>query len=499
MFTTLNNLEANVKKPSEEKDFIAIKLERIRQLKNIRLLDLFSGCGGLSLGFHKIGYEIVAAVEMDKDAINSHAANFHSDHDVFKEHSKPRDIKKTNPDQLFKELGLEGHSGEQIDIIVGGPPCQAFTRVGRAKLREIKSDSNAFLNDPRSQLYKRYLEYVKELKPLAILVENVPDVLNYGGVNIADLVCKDLTEQGYICRYTLLNTVYYGVPQMRERMFLIAVHKSIKAEIIFPEPTHHIELPTGYHGSRNVALKHINPKSNPYYSAPPEVSKDLLSAITVKQALSDLPSITKHLRNAFKRGIQDTSEEINYFLENGSNDYQVLMREWMRDINATTVTGNVIRFLPRDHVIFKKMKPSDQYPQALKVARSIFERKIKKEEKYLGKKLHKTSRQYLKILEETVPPYDENKFPNKWRKMEADQPARTLMAHLGKDGYSHIHYNSEQARTITVREAARLQTFPDGFMFSGSMNAAFRQIGNAVPPLMAEKIAREIQSLLLNG
>ena len=91
-----------------------------------------------------------------------------------------------------------------------------------------------------------------------------------------------------------------------------------------------------------------------------------------------------------------------------------------------------------------------------------------------------------------VPPYDASKFPNKWRKMWRDQPARTLMAHLGKDSYSHIHYDSEQARTISVREAARLQSFPDGFVFCGTMNPAFRQIGNAVPPLMAKALAEQI-------
>lgn len=92
--------------------------------------------------------------------------------------------------------------------------------------------------------------------------------------------------------------------------------------------------------------------------------------------------------------------------------------------------------------------------------------------------------------------YDPSKFPNKWRKMEADLPARTLMAHLGKDSYSHIHYDSEQARTISVREAARLQSFPDGFRFCGTMNPAFRQIGNAVPPLLAKALATCVLSAL---
>src|SRR5262249_56855384 len=93
-------------------------------------------------------------------------------------------------------------------------------------------------------------------------------------------------------------------------------------------------------------------------------------------------------------------------------------------------------------------------------------------------------------------PYDDGKFPNKWRKMEPDLPARTLMAHLGKDSYSHIHYDSAQARTISVREAARLQSFPDGFVFCGAMNAAFRQIGNAVPPLLARALAASIKATI---
>ena len=95
-----------------------------------------------------------------------------------------------------------------------------------------------------------------------------------------------------------------------------------------------------------------------------------------------------------------------------------------------------------------------------------------------------------------MPPYDVGKFPNKWRKMWSDQPARTLMAHLGKDSYSHIHYDSRQARTISVREAARLHSFPDGFVFCGTMNPAFRQIGNAVPPLLAKAVATHMMKTL---
>ncbi|MGN6569216.1 MAG: DNA cytosine methyltransferase, partial [Flavipsychrobacter sp.] len=116
-----------------------------------------------------------------------------------------------------------------------------------------------------------------------------------------------------------------------------------------------------------------------------------------------------------------------------------------------------------------------------------------------GEVIAEDSAKWKKIKATIVPPYADNKFPNKWRKMEADRPARTLLAHLGKDGYSHIHYDSNQARTISVREAARLQSFPDGFVFAGTMNPAFRQIGNAVPPLLAKAIASVVFQTVKSG
>lgn len=492
---TTNNGTSHAATPVTALSAVEQKIARLQAGATPRLLDLFSGCGGLSLGFHSKGFQIVASVEMDKDAAKSHALNFHKDSTYFESHARSRDIQKTSPASLFKSLGYAGDVDAQVDVIVGGPPCQAFTRVGRAKLREVFKDDNAFLNDSRSQLYKRYLEYVRQTKPLAILMENVPDMMNYGGINIAELVCRDLVSFGYDCRYTLLNTVYYGVPQMRERMFLIAIHKSLPAEIKFPEPSHYIELPKGYHGSRSVALKHIiSEEINPFYFPPPIATQTLTPAVTVEDALSDLPLINSHLKNELKRGTKKLDVPCKYRIAEPVNDYQQLMRQWPKlTTNSSDVKSNVIRLLPRDYPIFKKMKPGDQYPQALKVAHRIFNKKLKQVEKEDGKVPSLNSKKYQMLLKNTIPPYDAGKFPNKWRKMEPDMPSRTLMAHLGKDCYSHIHYDSEQARTISVREAARLQSFPDDFQFCGAMNAAFRQIGNAVPPLMASILARMIK------
>lgn len=141
------------------------------------------------------------------------------------------------------------------------------------------------------------------------------------------------------------------------------------------------------------------------------------------------------------------------------------------------------------------MNAGDQYPQAWKHAHDMLEERLAELHR-AGHVIRKGSKEYKQLHRRLVPPYDVNKFPNKWRKMWPDASARTLMAHLGKDSYSHIHYDSRQARTISVREAARLQSFPDGFVLCGTMNPAFRQIGNAVPPLMAKALAGEMMHTL---
>jgi DNA (cytosine-5)-methyltransferase 1 len=142
------------------------------------------------------------------------------------------------------------------------------------------------------------------------------------------------------------------------------------------------------------------------------------------------------------------------------------------------------------------MSPGDQYPEAHQIALQIFQEKLEQIE--VSNRPDRRSGVYREMMTRSVPPYDPGKFPNKWRKMAGNEPARTLMAHLGKDSYSHIHYDSSQARTISVREAARLMSFPDGFRFVGTMNPAFRQIGNAVPPLMAAAVAGQVM-LALTG
>jgi DNA (cytosine-5)-methyltransferase 1 len=175
------------------------KIARLRRGGKPRVLDLFAGCGGLSLGFQAAGFLLRAAVEFDPDAARSHGLNFHGGDP---RHSQARDITATRPEDLAAELEL-GPVPDSVEVIVGGPPCQAFARVGRPKLREIDAHPQAFRHDPRARLYQEYLRYVTAFHPLAVLVENVPDVLNHGGQNIAEEICEVLAEKGYVCGYTL--------------------------------------------------------------------------------------------------------------------------------------------------------------------------------------------------------------------------------------------------------------------------------------------------------
>ena len=479
---------------SNRAEGIDIKVARLLRGEAPRVLDLFAGCGGLSLGFKLAGFDITAAVEIDKKAVQTHAKNFHGDcsNELFEIHATPTNIIEVEPSELFGRFEINNPE-DVIDFIIGGPPCQAFARVGRAKLREVAEDPQAFLSDPRSNLYLRYLEYVEACNPLGILMENVPDVLNFGGHNIAEEVCEVLEELGYDCQYTLLNSAYYGVPQMREWMFLVAFKKELKIKFTFPRPTHYIDLPVGYEGSRNVALKYIrNDIFNSTYRfvEPPDADRYKPAAVTTRDAISDLPKLTKHLAGKGKKGARRFDTLVPYPLDCNLSSYSKFMREFPGFENREKgIYDHVIRHLPRDYAIFASMREGDQYPEAHKVALKLYELEILDLERN-GKQL--TVSRKKEIFKSMVPPYDPTKFPNKWRKLEYDMPSRTLLAHLGKDSYSHIHPDSTQARTISVREAARLQSFPDGFKFSGAMNSAFKQIGNSVPPLMAFAIAEKM-------
>jgi DNA (cytosine-5)-methyltransferase 1 len=453
------------------------------------VLELCSGCGGLSLGLSASGFELVAHVEMDPTAAESYALNFcpppSADVSAWK---LPRDMEQQSPDDLVADLNIESQTDQAFDILAAGLPCQAFARIGRSKLRSLAGDEEAYRNDPRAKLYKRFLEYVDMTQPVAVIIENVPDILNFGGHNVPEEICETLEGRGYRTGYTLLNAAFYGVPQMRERLFLIAIDRSLGIGPSFPPPTHQAELPSGYDGARTVALKYV-PAEGARFVQTPVPEAGLPTAISVRAALADLPYISEHYRDPAQMRRRKVSDTLPYREFTGLTEFQHLMREWSGFGTGGQVSGNNVRITPRDFEIFRNMPKGADYPHALKIAEGIFEERLKAE----PLKPRRGSARWKEIRKACVPPYDPDKFPNKWWKLDPALPSRTLTAHMGKDTYSHIHWDSRQQRTISVREAARLQSFPDGFALAGAMNAAFRQIGNAVPPLLGFAVARQLK------
>ncbi|MYF69111.1 MAG: DNA (cytosine-5-)-methyltransferase [Proteobacteria bacterium] len=405
------------------------KILRLRDGGHPRVLDLFSGCGGLSLGFSAAGFEITAAVESERPAAASYRANIHPD-DAFR--VLEDDIASTDPEAFIEKLKL-GDVAEVFDVIIGGPPCQAFARVGRAKLRELDEDPEAFRNDPRAMLYSSYLNYVRSCRPVAILMENVPDVMNFGGLNVAQEICEELEELEYNCAYTLLNSAFYGVPQMRERMFLLAYHHRLQRSVSFPAPSHWIELPQGYEGSRRVALKLLTVDESDQWTAgytePPEARAELEPAVTAEEAIGDLPAIDARAQvraGVLRRGARRFDKLLMYDGCRYASQYARAMKDWAGYEAGDGVYDHVIRYLPRDFELFARMSEGDQYPEAHQLALSVFGEKLSKLAQQ-GKPVKQDSEEYLSLKRKVVPPYDAGKFPNKWRKISRDQPVRTVI------------------------------------------------------------------------
>jgi DNA (cytosine-5)-methyltransferase 1 len=299
------------------------KLRRIQAGSSPRVMDLFAGCGGITLGFTSAGFDLVASVEIEPHAAASHGVNFanrcvNGDHPA--QHI-PRDITKDTPDSIFRDLGLSGRVDNQVDVLVGGPPCQAFARVGRAKLREQahrreeETADYAFLVDGRVNLWERYVEYVRATKPVALLMENVPDILNHGQKNVAELVAKSLTKEGYEVRYTLLNASWYGTPQTRERMILAGFHRDTGIVTQFPAPTHHVVLPRGYEGTKNTARRIVDLHGSDHHRFVDDPAPTLTPATTAKEAICGLPPIFAldlHKRWELRRGEKNPREICHY-------------------------------------------------------------------------------------------------------------------------------------------------------------------------------------------
>jgi DNA (cytosine-5)-methyltransferase 1 len=452
-------------------------------LRKPTVIDLFSGAGGFSLGFHAAGCQILAAVDFDDAAGRTFKANFGI---LQKEHPP---VVLSGDEGNIEEVDLTKLAGTRTpDILIGGPPCQGFSRVGRAKLDSLSDEGHAA--DARNSLYRRFMDAAELWKPSAVVMENVPGMLSVDGRSVADEAAQDLITRGYTVGYAALNVVWLGVPQFRERLFFVGIRKDLGLQPSLPPTTHKAILPTGY--SRPASALFL-PFADLHHELSIDVRGGLLPATTVEDALDDLPQIIEHLEG--KKTARGDFRKSRSYRHKPHSPFASLMRNWPGLPSLRNIDDHAIRRTPRDYEIFRQMKHGDRYIEARAIARTLFAEELERLRKR-GRETIPGTPEFLELERRFVPPYPEHMFKDKWRKLSPGQPSWTVVAHLAKDAYSHIHYDSEQARSISVREAARLQSFPDAYRFAGNMGDCFRQIGNAVPPLAAWAIASHLLRLL---
>ena len=406
------------------------------------VVDLFCGAGGFSLGFRAAGCRILAAADADILASETFRRNFGL--------LQPGHAPYLPADGDLENADLDALIGtERPDIVIGGPPCQAFSRLGRAKLNSLSDEG--FRGDPRNVLYRRFLGAVERWKPRAVVMENVPGMLSVGGVNYADVVCREMAAVGYCTGYALLNSVWYGAPQLRERLFFIGVKEDLGIRPVAPPTTFQVDLPEGYSRPlREVA------QSLPFGG---EWERDLgqlavrgtpgeSAAVSVREGLDDLPELTDHLTGG-RRPRGDFRRRLTYRTTPPSW-YASLMRGWPGFPSSSGVEDHVIRRTPRDYETFRRMKPGDRFPEAVAIARAIRDEELVRLQ-VAGTAPDPGTQEWDDFEARFVPPYDEHDFPDKWRKLIPDRPSWTVPAHLAKDSYSHIHYDGAGADDLDPR------------------------------------------------
>jgi DNA (cytosine-5)-methyltransferase 1 len=371
---------------------------------NNKTIDLFSGAGGLTTGFHLAGFETLCAIDSNKKALATYQHNYPNTKVIH------QDIREVNPSELRHNLGLER---EQLKAIIGGPPCQGFSRNIPAEYR--------YIDDPQNQLYKSFLDFVKEFKPLYVIMENVPEILTaYKGL-FKYQITNQLESLGYKVISSSLNAANYGVPQTRNRAFFIA---SLEHLIVLPKPTHHDDIKG-------------NSKNKESYYQTNLLKSNSSPIVTVKDAIGDLPQL-----NAGQKYDEDR------YPSDPQTSYQTLIRH-----NSSKITNHIARAL-----------------SSIQMSRV---------------KLLKEGQDARNLPPELAP---KKHYSGAYGRLYWDQPAKTITRWVFHPGSGRF-FHPTQDRTITIREAARLHSYPDTFHFLGTYTEMASQIGESVPPLLAKTIA----------
>ena len=339
------------------------------------VIDLFCGCGGLSLGFELAGYNVLLGIDNWEDALITFRQNHH------KSETLCADLMKLIPNEIEKKIGKQ-----DVDVIIGGPPCQGFSVAGKR-----------IIEDDRNKLYKSFVRMVAYFTPKAFVLENVPNILSIGNGIVKDEIIKDFKELGYNVVTKVLISSDYGVPQNRRRAFFVGLKNG--QEFTYPQPS-------------------------------------VAEPVTTKEAISDLSE--NSLPNGAKYPLNPQSE------------FQRLMREKSKGVFNHDITIHT----EQTKRIISMVPDGGNY-------------------KDLPKDLQQTRNVHIA-----------------WTRLCSTKPSITI-----DTGHRH-HFHYKWNRIPTVRESARIQSFPDNFIFMCNKTSQYKQVGNAVPPLMAKAIALQLLNSL---
>ena len=401
---------------------------------NNKIIDLFAGAGGLSEGFRRNNFDIIAHVEMDKDAAytlktreafyyckNNNMINIYIDYINHKISRKQfysyipeqilnkvinEEISETTLPTIFNNIDNILGNDEVLGII-GGPPCQAYSIAGRSRMKgKIK-------NDPRNFLYLYYLEFLKKYKPKFFVFENVQGILSAKDGTIFEDIKKRMKKLNYNIGYKLLDSNDFGVVQHRKRIIIIGYKK---------------ELNINY------------PEFDKFYKS-----------YNIRDLFYDLPNLKDGETN---------------------NNYKLSSNKCLKDLKIRDDNWNVLSYN-------QSRTLNDNDKEIYKIC--IKNKNIK----------------YDELPQNLIKHNNKQSFLDRFKVVDYDKPSHTMVAHISKDGHHYIHPDIKQCRSLTVREAARIQSFPDDYYFESSRTSAYKQIGNAVPVFMAEQIAKKIKDSIL--
>lgn len=409
---------------------------------SLHYIDLFAGAGGLSEGFFRAGYKPIAHVEMDEAAcrtLKTRSAYYYLKERqqcaVYEEYLegkiKTENFYKKVPESvmrsviqaeisdetlpaIFKRID-ELRDGKNIDLIIGGPPCQVYSLVGRARLGEEKAKK-----DVRYTLYKQYAEFLNRYMPKLFVFENVQGLLSADNGDLLKTIHQVLEACGYRIDYRLLNASEFGVLQTRKRVII------------------------------------IGRKGDPSFRYPAFESNAGKLWTVGKAIFSDLPLLKQGEAKPYGRY---GTEDINAYLQ-------------------TTGLRNDTPFVSQ-HIT----RPHNE--RDLEIYRIAIEKWLNNRERL----------RYNDLPEALKTHKNQTDFLDRFKVVDPEGLSHTVVAHLSKDGHYFIYPDANNPRSLSVREAARIQSFPDDFYFEGGRTGAFRQIGNAVPPLLGQGIANKLFDL----